>query len=69
LSAKATSRRAEERLQDLKAAGAAILELDITVEQTKLNAVIDAALKVYGGIDVLVNNAAYIEAGILEELE
>lgn len=65
----ATSRRAEERLQDLKAAGAAILELDTTVPQTQLNAVMNEALKIYGGIDVLVNNAGYIEAGIMEELE
>jgi len=26
-------------------------------------------LDIYGGIDVLVNNAAYIEAGVVEELE
>jgi len=65
----ATSRHAEERLKDLKSAGAAILELDVSADQAQLNSVMEQALKIYGGIDVLVNNAAYIEAGMLEELD
>lgn len=56
-------------MQDLKAAGAAILELDVTAKQSELDAVIEKALNIYDGIDVLVNNAGYIEAGFVEELE
>ena len=65
----ATSRQASERLQPLKKAGAAILELDVRGTQTQLDAKVREALAIYGGIDVLVNNAGYIEGGLVEELE
>ena len=48
--------------------GAAVFDLDVTTSQGELNARIGEALKIYGGIDVLVNCAGYIEAGIIEEL-
>jgi NAD(P)-dependent dehydrogenase (short-subunit alcohol dehydrogenase family) len=53
----------------LKEAGAATLELDVTAPQEELNAKAKEAWNLYGQVDVLVNNAGYIEAGILEELE
>ena len=65
----ATARQADERLQSLKKAGAAILELDVRATQTQLDAKVREALTVYGGIDVLVNNAGYIEGALVEELE
>ena len=65
----ATARRGHERLQSLKDAGAAILDLDVTASQEELDAIIKKALAIYGGIDVLVNNAGYIEAALIEELE
>ncbi len=65
----ATARRGHERLQKLKEAGAAILDLDVTAPQAELDATIKEALGIYGGIDVLVNNAGYIEAALVEELE
>lgn len=65
----ATARRGAERLHHLKDAGAAILDLDVTASQSELDVKVKEALEVYGGIDVLVNNAGYIEAGIIEELE
>lgn len=65
----ATARRGHERLGNLKDAGAAILDLDVTAPQAELDAKVKEALKIYGGIDVLVNNAAYIEAALIEELE
>ena len=65
----ATARRGHERLQKLKDAGAAILDLDVTAPQAELDAKVKEALKIYGGIDVLVNNAGYIEGAIVEELE
>ena len=65
----ATARQAHERLSHLKALGAAILELDVTASQSELDAKIEEAIGIYGGIDVLVNNAGYVEAGLIEEIE
>ncbi|MCJ1452362.1 hypothetical protein MMC28_002705, partial [Mycoblastus sanguinarius] len=64
----ATARQANERLKSLEDAGAAILDLDVRAPQSELDAKVKQALGIYGGIDVLVNNAAYIEAAIIEEL-
>ena len=64
----ATARKGTQRLQALKEAGAATLDLDVQAPQAELDSIIGEALKIYGGIDVLVNNAAYVEAGVLEEL-
>ena len=64
----ATARKGTQRLQALKEAGAAILDIDVQAPQAVLDSKIDMALAIYGGIDVLVNNAAYIEVGVLEEL-
>lgn len=64
----ATARMGVQRLQALKEAGAATLDLDVQAPQAELDRIIEEALKIYGGIDVLVNNAAYIEVGVLEEL-
>jgi NAD(P)-dependent dehydrogenase (short-subunit alcohol dehydrogenase family) len=60
---------AEERLAPLKAAGAAVLEIDVKAPKEELNAKAKEAWSIYGQIDVLVNNAGYIDAGILEEIE
>ncbi|TVY37444.1 Retinol dehydrogenase [Lachnellula subtilissima] len=57
----ATARGDLERLSGLKQAGAAVLELD-------LDRVVEEAIKIHGGIDVLANNAVYINAGLLETL-
>lgn len=64
----ATARKGIQRLQALKEAGAATLDLDVQAPQAELDSIIKEALKIYGGIDVLVNNAAYVEVGVLEEL-
>ena len=63
----ATCRDASERLLHLKDKGAAILDLDITAPQPELDAKVQEALGIYGGLDVLVNNAAYIEGALFEE--
>ena len=65
----ATARRRHGRLGNLKDAGAAILDLDVTAPQAELDAKVQEALNIDGGIDVLVNNAAYIEAALIEELQ
>ena len=64
----ATARNGTQRLQHLKEAGAATLDLDVQSPQEELDRIVEEALKIYGGIDVLVNNAAYVQAGLLEEL-
>jgi len=51
----------------LKAQGAQILQLDVTAEQDNLNAVAAKAVGLYGRIDVIVNNAGYMEIGSIEE--
>lgn len=58
-----------DRLSALKEAGAAVLELDVTAPQEELNEKAQEAWAIYGHVDVLVNNAGYVEVGILEELE
>lgn len=54
----ATARaRSMTKLGDLKEAGAAIIELDVTSPLEKLHEVAKEAVKIHGRIDVLVNNA------------
>ena len=64
----ATGRNASERLAHLKTAGAKILDIDVTCPQAVLDAKVSEAIRFYGGVDVLVNNAGYVEAGLAEEV-
>ncbi|KAF2108973.1 hypothetical protein BDV96DRAFT_586312 [Lophiotrema nucula] len=64
----ATARGDVARLALLKDAGAAVLSLDVTASQANINAKVEEGIAIYGGIDVLVNSAGYIEAGIAEEV-
>jgi NADP-dependent 3-hydroxy acid dehydrogenase YdfG len=59
--------RSVSKIQHLKEAGAAIIEFDVTAPQSVLDAKATEALAIYGGVDVLVNNAAYLELGTLED--
>jgi NAD(P)-dependent dehydrogenase (short-subunit alcohol dehydrogenase family) len=63
----ATARRAES-IEDLRRSGAAVLQLDVTSDQDKLNQTMAKAIAIYGHIDVLVNNAAYIAVGAWENV-
>ncbi|KUJ14445.1 putative short-chain oxidoreductase [Mollisia scopiformis] len=67
----ATSRRATTRpeLISLREKGAHLIDLDVTASKTEIEKVVNEALKVYGRVDVLVNNAGYVEMSIVEELE
>lgn len=56
-----------DRLAPLKEAGAAVMELDLTAPEEELHAKAKEAWEIYGQIDTLVNNAAYIDACIFEE--
>jgi NADP-dependent 3-hydroxy acid dehydrogenase YdfG len=55
------------KIADLKAFGAATLALDVTDTEENVNKTISAAVEIYGHIDILVNNAAYILEGAIEE--
>ncbi|KAF7964696.1 hypothetical protein HWV62_9359 [Athelia sp. TMB] len=64
----ATARaRSMPQLSDLKAAGADVLELDVTAPLATLQAVAEQALALHGRVDVVVNNAGFIGAGSMEE--
>jgi NAD(P)-dependent dehydrogenase (short-subunit alcohol dehydrogenase family) len=65
----ASARGNVDRIKSLKDLGAATLVLDVCSTQETLDRTIQEALAVYGDIDVLVNNAGYIEAGLLEGIE
>ncbi|CEL10325.1 hypothetical protein ASPCAL13446 [Aspergillus calidoustus] len=45
-----------------------LLNLDVTATQDELNATAATALELFGGVDVLVNNAGYVLSGAWEEL-
>ncbi|KAK1929720.1 putative oxidoreductase YusZ [Phytophthora citrophthora] len=62
----ATARDAS-KLQDLVDQGARALALDVTASDAELNKVITKALSFYGSIDILVNNAAFLLGGAIEE--
>lgn len=62
-----TARGDVARLTSLKEAGAAVLSLDGAASQADIDVKMKEAIAVYGGIDVIVNIAGYIEAGIAEE--
>lgn len=65
----ATGRQADTKLSHLKTTGASILDLDVTAPQAEIDGKIDEALRIYGsGIDVVVNNAGYMQSGFVEEM-
>ena len=64
----ATARKPDS-IAHLQEAGAAVLQLDITDDEASIDALMEKALNIYGKIDVLVNNAAYISIGTWEELK
>lgn len=64
----ASGRHAETRLAHLKDTGATIIDLDVTAPQREIDSKFHEALAAYGSIDVIVNNAGFIQAGPLEDL-
>lgn len=64
----ATSRaRSLPKLAELREHGAEILELDVVAPLDHLQEVAKKAVGIYGKIDVVVNNAAFVAFGALEE--
>src|SRR3954470_13495221 len=62
----ATARR-PETLAELEAAGADVLALDVTDEES-MRAAVDTVIERHGAVGVLVNNAGYSQSGALETL-
>lgn len=56
------------KIEHLKAAGAAILELDVTATRATIDAKARDAIAVYGTVDVVVNNAGSAVLGTIEEI-
>lgn len=63
----ATARKLDA-IKHLEKVGAATIQLDITDSQSNLDKKIAEATNIHGKIDVLVNNAAFIATGTLEQL-
>lgn len=59
--------REPKKIDDLKALGAATLALDVVDDEENIKRTIADAIDIYGRIDILVNNAAYILEGAVEE--
>lgn len=59
--------RLTSRLDHVKAKGAAVLALDQNQSFEHVQSAIKAALEIYHGVDIVVNNAACAQIGMLEE--
>lgn len=63
----ATARKVES-LDDLKAMGAATMQMDVNEPSSSIKQKIQEALGIYGRIDVLLSNAGYAEFDPVEHL-
>lgn len=59
--------RTLSKIEDLKVEGAEILQLDVTAPQSELDRKAEDAIAFYGKVDVVVNNAAYVHFGTVED--
>jgi len=59
--------RSLSRLQDLKEAGAAVFEFDVNADEAGIRRFREKVLSVWGRVDVLVNNAGFVQLGTVEE--
>ncbi|KZL83246.1 short-chain oxidoreductase [Colletotrichum incanum] len=65
----ATGRQADVKLAHLRDMGARIMDLDVTAPEAEIRVKVAEAWDLFeGGVDVVVNNAGYIQSGLMEEL-
>lgn len=64
----ATTRGDTSRIRSLEEAGAKTYSLDVTASSSEIKDVVTKIISENGGLDVLINNAGYIEGGIAEEI-
>jgi len=57
----------QERLADLIARGANVLSLDVTAPPHEIKAFVQKAIAIHGQVDVVCNNAGYVQQGAFEE--
>jgi NADP-dependent 3-hydroxy acid dehydrogenase YdfG len=55
-------------IQYLSETGASLLQLDLTWPQQRINDTITQAISIHGRIDVLLNNAGFVQIGLWEDL-
>jgi NADP-dependent 3-hydroxy acid dehydrogenase YdfG len=65
----ATGRKVEQRLSHLKSDSLAVLELDISAGRQHIQEQVKKAWEIFGGIDVVVNNAGISAMKSAEEAE
>ncbi|KAF8529833.1 hypothetical protein JB92DRAFT_2804600 [Gautieria morchelliformis] len=59
---------ADSRLSDLVAQGATALSLDVAAPFDDIQAFAQKAIGVYGQVDIVCNNAGYVQMGAFEEI-
>jgi NAD(P)-dependent dehydrogenase (short-subunit alcohol dehydrogenase family) len=64
----ATARRQSDLAYLEREPRALILQLDVCEEEESIRSKVEAAIDTFGNIDVLVNNAGFVVAGVWEEL-
>lgn len=64
----ATARRQSDLAYLEDETRALILQLDVCEEEDSIRSKVEAAIETFGAIDVLVNNAGFVVAGVWEEL-
>lgn len=64
----ATARNRDSILHLEQLPGVKTLQLDVTANQAQLDVKIAEAIEIFGGLDVLINNAGYVLSGVWEEL-
>ncbi|KAF9265300.1 putative short-chain oxidoreductase [Marasmius fiardii PR-910] len=63
----ATARRPNS-IDDLRAIGAQAMTLDVTASREELVQFAEQAVAIYGQVDVIINNAGYLQFGAVEEV-